>query len=448
MFKRIRSIFFLLVLFAGCSKDDDNNGVRKTPDWSWETHSNDVPPDYGVVFGEGKVLRFDIVISAADWAKMQIDLTANIKTGNPPPPVPAGWEPMWVPCSFNFEGREWYKVGIRYKGNSSLKECVRRNIRKYSFKLDFDEFEDDYVQINNQRFYGFKQLNLSNGFDDMSLMREKIATDLFRAFGIPSARAGFAEVWIDFGTGPKYFGLYNLIEEVDDTMIETQFEEGGNLYKPDGPAATFASGTYNILKLDKKTNIEAADYSDVRALYDIINSSLRTSDPSAWKLQLEDVFDVPHYMKWLAANTVIQNWDTYGKMSHNYYLYRNPSTGKLTWIPWDNNESLRPGKNGGALSLPLTEVTNGWPLIRYLINDNNYQTVYRSHTASFIQAPFSVSAFDQTVERQAALIRQFAVAEITGYTFLPSSATFDQAISELKQHVRNRHDAVALFNGN
>lgn len=33
---------------------------------------------------------------------------------------------------------------------------------KLPLKLDFDEFEDDYPEIENQRFYGFKQLSLAN----------------------------------------------------------------------------------------------------------------------------------------------------------------------------------------------------------------------------------------------------------------------------------------------
>jgi len=434
-------IAFLItaLLVHGCKKESITG--LETPDWTNETHSDNADPDYSVVFPDGEVLRFDITIGSSDWTLMQSDLSEYIKTGG------SGWTPAAVPCSFRFNGREWYKAGIRYKGNSSLKECVRRNTKKYSFKLDFDEFEDMFPEINDQRFFGFRQLNLSNGFDDMSLMREKTASDLFRKFGIPSARTAFCELWIDYGSGSKYFGLYTLVEEVDDTVIDTQFEGGGNLYKPEGPPATFAKGTYNILKYGKKSNLEQNDFTDIRALYDIINSSLRTTDHQSWKAGLENIFAVPHFLKWLAANSVIQNWDTYGKMSHNYYLYNDPATGTLTWIPWDNNESLRPGKEGGALSLSLSEVTEGWPLIRYLIDDDPYNDLYRSYTASFIQYPFSVSSFDEVIDNQALLIRKYVQAEVSGYTFLPSATVFEQAVADLKQNLRNRHDAVNAFLG-
>jgi spore coat protein H len=436
-----------IFIITGCKKTFVNKTDLITPDWTEETHGDGIAPTYGVVFEEGKVLRLDVVIAATKWSEMQSDLSKNINMGSQVTPTDNEWVPVWVPCSLKFNGKEWYKVGIRYKGNSSLKECVRRGVKKYSFKLDFDQFEDNYPEIKNQRFYGFKQLNLSNGFDDMTLMREKTSDDLFREFGISSARASFCQVWIDFGMGAKYFGLYTLIEEVDNTVIETQFMGGGNLYKPEGTAATFANGSYNISQFYRKTNLETSDYSDVRAFYDALNSPLRTSDPTAWKTKLEIAFNVPHFLKWLAANTVIQNWDTYGKMSHNYYLYNDPATGKLTWIPWDNNESLRPGKQGGALSLSFTEVTSGWPLIRYIINDNSYTLIYKNYLASFIQNPFSVTSFQDRIDRQTLLIRQYAISEIQGFTFLSSPSVFDPAIIEIKQHVQNRNTAVKSYLG-
>ncbi|MFC1592032.1 CotH kinase family protein [Thermodesulfobacteriota bacterium] len=42
---------------------------------------------------------------------------------------------------------------------------------KLPFNLDFDEFEDRFPEIRNQRFYGFKKLALLNAFLDKSLMR-------------------------------------------------------------------------------------------------------------------------------------------------------------------------------------------------------------------------------------------------------------------------------------
>lgn len=435
-------IILLFLILAGCKKYYNGYSGLETPDWTEETHGNSTDPNYSIVFNEGTVLRFDITISAEDWYNMQADLSANSGISSPPPP---NWVPLTVACSFVFADREWYKVGIRYKGNSSLRSCVQRSIKKYSFKLDFDEYEATYPEIKNQRFYGFRQLSLVNGFDDMSLMREKTTSDLFRSFGIPSARTAFCQVWINYGQGSKYFGLYTLVEEVDDTVIDTQFQGGGNLYKPEGIAATFGLGTYNEQGFYKQNNTDLPDYTDVKALYDRIHSTDRIYNPSAWKVSVEEVFAVPEFIRWLAANTVVQNWDTYGKQKHNYYLYNNPVNGKLTWIPWDNNESLSPGKQGGALSLPLSEVSDGWPLIRFLMNDASYYAQYKDFTSSFVQDIFSVSSFTSLINAQADLIRPYALAEQPGYTFLTSSSAFDTGVNDLRLHVQNRNNAVSSF---
>ena len=41
---------------------------------------------------------------------------------------------------------------------------------------------------------------------------------------------------------------------------------------------------------------------------------------ATWRANLETVFDTDVFLKYLAVNTVVQNWDTYGRMTHNYYL--------------------------------------------------------------------------------------------------------------------------------
>lgn len=449
----IYSIFILLLIGTGCRKtnlEDDVTGVISDySDWTEATHSNTADPDYDVIFEQNTVHRFDITISNENWLIMQEDLDNNIGSsgGGPGGGMATGdYDLIWVPCSFNFNGIEWYNVGIRYKGNSSLQSAYRSGINKLSFKLDFDEFEDEYPELVNQRCYGFKQLNLNNNFDDESLMREKVGADLFRDFGVPSAQTAFCVVYIDHGSGPQYFGVYTLVEEVDDSVLDTNFSNGeGNLYKPDGDAASFAYGTFDESEMEKKTNEEENDYSDVESLYNILISSDRTTDPEKWRTDLEGIFDVNGFLKWLAANTVMQNWDTYGIMTHNYYLYNNPDNSFLTWIPWDNNEALQTGKQGGALSLPLSEVGNEWPLIRYIINVDDYEQAYKNYTLQFINEVFIPEKMISTYINYYELLKEYAYAEEPGYTFIEYDSKYDQAVSYLNSHVQSRNTAVLSF---
>jgi len=449
----------LMVTFNACRKDDLVNEIEEEEeeeiidladyaDWTDETHSNDAELNYSVVFNQSEVLRFDIEISSSNWSDMQSDLSSVLGSSGfrPGGPESTTSDPMWVPCSFKFNDTEWYHVGIRYKGNSTLRSAYQSRNNKLSLKLDFDEFEDDYPTIKNQRFYGFKQLNLNNNFDDASLMREKVAADLFRQFGVAASKTAFCVVYVDNGSGPKYYGVYALVEEVDNTVIETQFANGsGNLYKPDGNAASFAKGTYNTSELELKTNEDSANYSDAKALYDIINSSERTSDTEAWKTNLESVFNVDGFLKYLAANTVIQNWDTYGRKTHNYYLYNNPENSLLTWIPWDNNEAFQNGKEGGSLSFLMNEVGSNWPLISYLIDQPEYEATYEVYLQKFVDEVFIPSDMISTYSTYYDLIKEYAYAEESGYSFIRSDAEFDQAVETLKTHVQSRNYAVHYY---
>lgn len=419
-------------------------------DWSEETHGDSIAPNYSVVFNQDEVIRIDIEISSTNWAIMQSDLASNLGSSGGFPgggnnTSTSDFDPIWVEGSIKHNSIEWYSVGVRFKGNSSLQSAYQSGNNKLSFKLDFDEFEDEHTDLKNQRFYGFKQLNLNNNYNDQSLMREKTSADLFRSFGLISAQTSFCELYVDHGSGSQYYGLYTIVEEVDDTVLDSQVDDSsGNLYKPDGDAAAFYQGSYDESEMNKKSNEEAADYSDVLSLYSIINSSTRTSNNSEWREELESVLDVDTFLKWLAANTVIQNWDTYGNMTHNYYLYN--YNGKLTWVPWDNNESLQSETgNRSALSLSMSEVGSSWPLIDNIIDDSEYREIYDNYVESFTNTIFTTDIMTETYNTHYNLIKEYAYAEESGYSYISSDASFESAVSTLKSHVSSRASAVESY---
>ncbi|PLX20265.1 MAG: spore coat protein [Marinilabiliales bacterium] len=471
----LSTALLILLLTSSCYKEElivEESSI--TPgeglaDWTTETHSDDAIPDYDMVFPQDQVNRIDILISPDDWESKLDDLTDHIGdfgSGGgdvPPPPMfgsvikgmfpepPPGGEdftPVFSEASIYFNGIEWYHVGVRFKGNSSLRSAWQSGIMKLAFRFDFDEFEDDHPEIKNQRFYGFQKLSFSNNFNDQSFLHEKLAADVFRDAGIKAPKTAYYRIYVDYGNGPIYFGLYTAVEIVEDTMLEDQFGNGeGNCYKPEGNAATFAYGTFNSEEFDLKTNDDLHDYSDVEALYDIINSSLRTSNVEQWKDELESVFDVDNFMHWLAVNTVIQNWDTYGIMNHNYYLYHNPYTNKLVWIPWDNNEALTEGLRE-TLSLSMIQVNDDWPLIRYLIDIPEYETIYNEYLNSTINGAFEPNKLKETYEYYHNLISDYVIGvdgEQPGFTFLPSSGDFTNSLTEQNNHVEERYTVVEEY---
>ena len=489
MYCALRLIAFSLfiAMFMSCSDDDiaedstdettdeessDNSDTVEiddadflATDWTTETHSKDADPNFDEVFEDNTVKRLDLVITEARWQSMLDDMTELYGTfgassggqSGPGQGGPGGGDttfsdvdPIFVPGEVLYEDKEWYRVGLRFKGNSSLKSSWENGILKLSFKLDFDEFEDDYPQIDNQRFYGFKKLSLKNNYADRSMLREKVATDVFRNAGLASSHAALYTVYVDHGDGPQYFGVYTVVEEVDDTLIDTQFDDNdGNLYKPDGDAGSFALGTFNEDEYVKKTNEDEADFTDVEGLLSILHDDSRTTDAATWRTNLEAVFDTDVFLKYLAVNTVIQNWDTYGRMTHNYFLYNDATTGKLNWIPWDNNEALQTGNREGSLALDFSDLnTSQWPLIGYLYQDDVYKSTYDSYVQEVVEGPFNESSMQSLYSSYALLVEPYATTEEPGYSFLNSSSDFQAAISELNSHAGQRATAVSNYLSN
>jgi spore coat protein H len=450
--------------------------------------TSNTPPDYGIVFPQDKINTLEITLTKAAWDSIRADMVANAGFdfgagptrgggfipdsthrpnggGVPPavgqPPIGGGnppggaagsldlikGDPIWVEAQVKFESKEWKNVGFRLKGNSSLSQAWAAGVYKLPFKLEFDQFEDKIAAVKNQRFYGFKEFSMSPGQGDNSLMRDKIVSDLLRDAGVPAARTAFYKIYIDFGDGLKYCGVYTMVEVIDDSMVKNQFgEKTGNIYKPESNLTSFVEAQF-----EKKTNESAANFSDVKTFLSALNANTRTSDAVTWRANLEKSFDVNHFLKYLAINNSIVNWDAYGAMAHNYYLYTPKATGKLTWIPWDFNLSMGSSQptsqqaRGRGVSLEMTEVASNWPLIGFLADDPVYLAKYKVLVKEFNEKYLTVSRMTTIVDKEANLISAAVSQEVAPYSYLINTASFTTAVNQLKEHVSTRNKAVNAY---
>lgn len=466
--------------------EETEEEIARPEGWSEETHSNSVDPNYEVVFPEDEVNSLTITIDPDNWQAMLNDMTATYgelgssrqrgggqggpgqggngqarpeqpplgELGDAPLVAPDGLEggarpggqqggfaggevasenPIWVAGDIEFEGDVWTDVGVRFKGNSSLMNTWSNGSLELPFKLDFDEFEDENPAIDNQRFYGFKQLSLSNNLNDNTFMHDAVAYDIMTEAGIASAETAYYELFVDYGEGPVSFGLYTMIEVIDDTVIDRVFgDDDGNIYEADGTAVSLAEGTYNGISssFQKENNEDEADWSDIEALYTVLHSDTRQTDSEAWKAELEAIFDVDTFLNWLAINTVIENWDTYGGMTHNFYLYNNPETGLLTWIPWDYNEAFTEGRRS-SMSFSMTSVGENWPLISYLLADSEYYITYVNYIDETINTVFIADEMVEKYQEIATLIEPYAIEKI-------GADVFAQGVQDLITHTYNQ----------
>jgi spore coat protein CotH len=217
------------------------------------------------------------------------------------------------------------EIGFQLRGNTS-----RYSLKK-SFRVSFNSF------IQGRKFHGLEKLCLNGEHNDPSIIRSRLCWETLRSFGIPGPRASHAEVYIN----GNYYGLYILVEYIDEQLMESRFGNSyGNLYKCLWPADLAYLGNdpdlYKFTSGDRRaydlvTNTEEDDYSDLAHFIDILNNT----PLNGLACEIDKVFNLDDYLKIMAADVILGNWDGYIYNKNNFYLYHNNITGKFEYMPYD-----------------------------------------------------------------------------------------------------------------
>lgn len=293
-------------------------------------------------------------------------------------------------------------VGIQLKGNSSYYNYPGN---KKPFTLSFDEY------IENQRYDGLKNINLNNGYQDPTLMREKLFLDFLNEQGLYAPRSNYAKLYIN-GT---YWGLYLMVERVDKNFVKNRVgNKQGNLFKGDGNNASCAtlqyhgtmSSYYNCYTL--KTNTSANDWSDlVNLTYEIY-----ATDSIEFKDSIETLLNTPSFIGAWAACNLFVDFDSYAfRFPHNYYLYHNTASNKFDWITWDVSTvfgmdvpaTVSQIENYSVLY--TTPPHNRHPLAMRMLEDSFYRVQYLNTICRFANSYFLPSILNPKIDTTANLIR-------------------------------------------
>lgn len=223
-------------------------------------------------------------------------------------------------------------VGIRVRGNTS------RGALKKSWKLRFDEF------VDGRKFHGLVKMNLNGDRNDPSICRSKLCWDLLKEVRVPSPRTNHVRLKINDGADVE--GAYINVEQADHLMMEAWFGNGrGSLYKcsfkggSDGRAdlryiEPGDGAAYRNLgggKTYEEENFDSPTHEDLAGFIDFI---AHASDDE-FTARLADHLNVDTFLRAMALDMVIGNWDGYWYGANNYYLYRNEATDRFEYIPHD-----------------------------------------------------------------------------------------------------------------
>jgi spore coat protein CotH len=279
------------------------------------------------LFDPERIPRFDLEIPPA---------SLEILRGVRGPMDPA--QETYVRATFRHAGETLTEVGVRIKGEASF----RPPDEKSAFKIKFDEF------VPKQAFRGLKRLTLNNMVEDPSFLAERMAYHLFRAAKLPAPRCNSALVYVN-GT---LYGLYANVETEDKPFLRRWFtSDEGNLYEEG--QRDFVPGAAGAFDLE--TNESVDDRSDLEGLI----GALATTGPATFLADVGKWLDVPHFLRFTAAEAAANQWDMYAYTvfyPNNFRIYHDPASDRLVFLPWGMDMSMKPFRDSGKPHIRLFEL--------------------------------------------------------------------------------------------
>ena len=137
-------------------------------------------------------------------------------------------------CSVVIDGEAVKSVGIRGKGNTSLSSVSSMDSQRYSFKIEFDQYD------NTKSYHGLDKLSLNNVIQDNTYMKDYITYQMMNEFGVSAPLCSYAYITVN----GEDWGLYLAVEGVEDAFLRRNYgSDYGELYKPD--SMSFGGGRGN-----------------------------------------------------------------------------------------------------------------------------------------------------------------------------------------------------------
>jgi hypothetical protein len=306
------------------------DGGADESDADWETDlavldtvfADAVDDDAQSLFGPDKITEIRLTLAPDVWEQLLIDAQDEVYTS----------------ADLAIDGEDLGEVGLRFKGSyGSLYSCFVDDelvCSKLPMKIKFNEYDD------TKRYKGLKRINLHAAERaDQRFLSEYFSYKLFREMGIPTARSGFANVWVN----DALLGVFSLVEQIDGRFADSRFVEGnGNLYKE-----VQLDSTDTELDEALRTNEEAPDHSAFKKF----SKEMMGADDDALSATLAKWMNMTYLMRYMAVDDTIFNWDGitafycgegWGCINHNFYLYQEETTARFWLIPWDMDATFSP----------------------------------------------------------------------------------------------------------
>ncbi|MFK7774943.1 MAG: CotH kinase family protein [Saprospiraceae bacterium] len=289
----------------------------------------------------------------------------------------------YILVSLTIDGQVLDSVGIRKKGGISSTDQDKPPI-----KVDINKF------VSGQKYDGLKKFNLQNNFSDDIMQRDKIAYNLYRRAGVVGPRATFAEIFFK----NESLGIYTMSDQIDRTFLKENFaSDEGSLIK----------GAFNSVDLKYGNLSDYTNYID-----------------NATATNYGDYVNLETYLKLLAIDVLIEDWDSYGYERHNYYVYFEPKSERINFITWDHNFAFDVFNSYANRLYPKADID--------IINHPPIKAMYHSTMCNLLQYLVTDSYIDSFLLHNETLLNT-NTSSIT----IPSSALLNQYLKDSRQWLLN-----------
>lgn len=378
-------------------------------------------------------------------------------------------------CNVVIDQEAFKNVAIRAKGNTSLTQVKSYGNDRYSFKLEFDHYEE------GKSYYGLDKLSLNNIIQDNTYMKDFLAYQMMARFGVNAPLCSYVQIRVN----GEPWGLYLAVESVEESFLERNFgSEYGELYKPD--SMNMGGGKGNGDRFDMadwqndqngempevpegfapeempevpegfvpegmptkpdgaRGDMKSMGSSDVSLIYsdDSVSSyqnifdNAKTDVTKADKQRLiaslkdlnqqtnlEEVVNVDEVIRYFVVHNFVCNFDSYtGSMIHNYYLYE--KDGQLSMIPWDYNlafGSFMGDQDATSLvNYPIDSPVSGGtmdsrPMISWIFRDEKYTENYHRLFQEFLEQYGGENGLCQLIAETKEMIAPYVESDPTSF---------------------------------
>ena len=345
-------------------------------------------------------------------------------------------------CSLVIDGEKYSKAGIRGKGHSSLRAVEVSGSRRYSFKIEFDHYQ------NGKSYYGLDKLCLNNSLADLTYMKEYLAYAMMNRMGVPAPLCSFVRVSIN----GEYQGLYNAVEAVEEGFLSRNHLTGParKLYKPrstdvsadallqyidDDPAS------YPNIFDNAKTEITEEDKA---RLIGILKNLREGTD-------IESAVDTEEVIRYFAVHSFLVNVYSYtGPKVRNYYLYED--SGMLRMIPWNYNLACMELKTDLSEAATVSASVNyaidtpvtgpgilARPILAWIFSDETYTDRYHEVYREFMESVYDSGWLQEEIGTVAEMISSYLENDPTAFY---SYEEFQKGVETLKEFFSLRCQSV------